>query len=221
MGNQTGLTSEFAAYLAADTHVIRHVPGDGRRRVRRTPEQRQALLQHIAEMSAERVEPAPRRYNAERWFQDRAGLGLSTEAAWSTVSADERKKVDGWDAVSVLVLAGLPGRGKTVLARLCAARATEYHEPMFVHARNMVGMVHRCVAAPGPLILDDLGSEMDRKEVVADALGRIVEARSARPTIITTNVSITNTYGGRVASRCGDAMLVRLMGPDRRISGDG
>lgn len=120
----------------------------------------------------------------------------------------------GW----ALVLSSAPGTGKSVAAAWWLLQESEGRRPSSTPVRRWcrIGYLLRqsaydgaleALAAPGPLVIDDLGTEYgDRGRYFLSRLDEFLDERYSqmRPTIITTNLKaevFAERYGERIADR--------------------
>lgn len=128
---------------------------------------------------------------------------------------------------AIVVLAGAPGRGKSVAA--CAWLVLGQTSVKWVSAGSLSrGIAYddeafQRLARVGRLVIDDVGTEyQDQKERYLATFGELVDARfgNKRPTLLTTNLTVAvfkERYGERLASRINeDGAFIVCGGPDLR-----
>ena len=177
---------------------------------------------------------------------DRAGLPLIMAAAtldsWRPADALQAKMLlalrdwaTDWPPHSaVVLLSGTVGTGKTHLACGLLRAAYERHgvRGVFRHVVELVDDYRRASRGePGDedrvdagvlraplLVLDDYGAERTT-DLALERVYRVVDVRyrGRLPTVITTNVD-PDALEARVYSRIASGLVVRLTGPDRRLT---
>lgn len=128
---------------------------------------------------------------------------------------------------AILVLAGAPGRGKSVAA--CAWLVAVQGSVRWVSAGSLSrGIAYdeeafQRLARVGRLVIDDVGTEyQDQKDRYLATFGELLDARfgNKRATLLTTNLTpevFKERYGERMASRLNeDGAFIVCGGPDLR-----